>query len=351
MKLRRVELQNFRSFESASFDLLEPGGEQPLPVVLLVGGNGSGKSGFLQAVAGAFTHSVQRYNADRLNVRDVRVGQGRAFLRVELEDVLIGPAGASRELVEFGFDVVLDEDQAIHGYVLRRFPRPDAERKTAAWIELVSDRQRRYPAGLIVGFDVYRLLPPLSIAGPNIQGVHSHRCEDALAPTVRRGGGLESRFGMLKQWIVNLDFLRAKAKADRNEVLPLWATLHDALNTMLHPYVFQGVDDNFDVRFKTPTGNVVLESLSDGFRSIFVVITEMLFRLSLATDNPEKVLEQEGVCLIDEIDAHLHPRWQEAVIPGLRKLFPNVQLIATTHSPIVVSSVEPKNVFLLEGEE
>ncbi len=100
--------------------------------------------------------------------------------------------------------------------------------------------------------------------------------------------------------------------------------------------------------FQTPTGRVPIEALSDGFRSVFAIVAELLLRLSLCTDQPEKVLEQEAVCLVDEIDANLHPRWQENVVPGLRAMFPNVQLIATTHSEIVVSTVEPKNVFRLE---
>lgn len=92
-----------------------------------------------------------------------------------------------------------------------------------------------------------------------------------------------------------------------------------------------------------------IEALSDGFRSTFTIVSDLLLRLNFATRDPEQVLQQEGVCLIDEVDAHLHPRWQETIIPGLRALFPNVQFIATTHSPIVVASVEPENVFRLEA--
>jgi len=79
-----------------------------------------------------------------------------------------------------------------------------------------------------------------------------------------------------------------------------------------------------------------------------VVVADLIRRMSLSTNDPERMLEQEATCLIDEIDAHLHPRWQEVVVPGLRAMFPNVQFIATTHSEIVVSTVEPKNVFRLE---
>jgi predicted ATP-binding protein involved in virulence len=111
------------------------------------------------------------------------------------------------------------------------------------------------------------------------------------------------------------------------------------------------VDDNFEVLFRTPTGQVRLEALSDSFRSIFVVVADLLLRLSLSTPRKEDVLQQEAVCMIDEIDAHLHPKWQERVIPGLRALFPRVQFIATTHSPIVIASVEPHQIFRLSLEE
>jgi len=111
------------------------------------------------------------------------------------------------------------------------------------------------------------------------------------------------------------------------------------------------VDDRFNVLFQTPTGTVRLEALSDGYRSVFVMITDLLLRLSLSTPRMEDLLFQEAVCLIDEIDAHLHPRLQERVLPGLRTLFPNVQFIATTHSPFIVASVEPHNVFRLSEEE
>jgi predicted ATP-binding protein involved in virulence len=170
----------------------------------------------------------------------------------------------------------------------------------------------------------------------------------ALAPTLRRSGELVTRFAQLKQWIVNIDFIRAKAKADRNEESPLWDHLHRALNTFFAPYVFDRVDERFEVWFHSPTGRIRLEALSDGFRSLFVIITELLLRMSLATTDMQQLPFQEAVCLIDEIDAHLHPAWQERIVPTLRQLFPNVQFIATTHSPLVVSSVEPHEVFELE---
>jgi hypothetical protein len=72
MKLTHVEIENFRCFEHAVFDLAHPGDGTPLGVVLLVGDNGSGKSSFLQAVSGFFTMLIPSYGADPPGDSDVR---------------------------------------------------------------------------------------------------------------------------------------------------------------------------------------------------------------------------------------------------------------------------------------
>lgn len=61
-------------------------------------------------------------------------------------------------------------------------------------------------------------------------------------------------------------------------------------------------------------------------------------------------LEAPGILLIDEIELHLHPRWQQQVIPALRKAFPNTQLIVSTHSPEVLTTVRRENILLLGAD-
>ena len=58
-------------------------------------------------------------------------------------------------------------------------------------------------------------------------------------------------------------------------------------------------------------------------------------------------LETDGVVLIDEVDAHLHPAWQQKIVPGLNKAFPKIQFIVSTHSPFVVGEVKPSSLFIL----
>lgn len=78
--------------------------------------------------------------------------------------------------------------------------------------------------------------------------------------------------------------------------------------------------------------------LSEGFRSTIIFICDLLYRLS--ESNPKTQFGggryAHGVVLVDEIDAHLHPTWQRRIVRSLRRLFPNIQFIFTTHSPYII---------------
>lgn len=95
---------------------------------------------------------------------------------------------------------------------------------------------------------------------------------------------------------------------------------------------------------------VSVDELSDGFRSALSLVVELLRQLSAAfgyeTEDPCRV-EAAGVCLIDEVDAHLHPTWQRRIGDFLVKAMPNIQFIVTTHSPLVCQAESTRSVFLL----
>jgi len=89
-----------------------------------------------------------------------------------------------------------------------------------------------------------------------------------------------------------------------------------------------------------------IDQLSDGEKCLLAMVGDMARRLAIANPGLGNPLGAEGVILIDEIDLHLHPAWQRKIIPRLIETFPNCQFIASTHSPLVISHLEPKNVFL-----
>jgi hypothetical protein len=93
-----------------------------------------------------------------------------------------------------------------------------------------------------------------------------------------------------------------------------------------------------------------VDYLSDGEKCLLAMVGDLARRLAIANPGSKKPLAGEGVVLIDEIELHLHPRWQRQVVPLLQKTFPNCQFIVTTQSPIVVSELRDATVLVLRRE-
>jgi predicted ATP-binding protein involved in virulence len=104
------------------------------------------------------------------------------------------------------------------------------------------------------------------------------------------------------------------------------------------------------VRFET--GEIApWQELSDGFHIYLALVADIARRAVMLNeqDGGDAPALVEGIVLIDEIDLHLHPRWQRVVLDGLTTVFPRLQFIVTTHSPQVLSSAENRQVRHLVG--
>lgn len=90
-----------------------------------------------------------------------------------------------------------------------------------------------------------------------------------------------------------------------------------------------------------------IEQLSDGYRMTLAMVMDIARRMAQANPDAENILESEAIVLIDEVDLHLHPKWQQTILPDLTRTFPNTQFIVTTHSPQVLSTVHPESIRIL----
>ena len=97
-----------------------------------------------------------------------------------------------------------------------------------------------------------------------------------------------------------------------------------------------------------------VSQLSDGERTLITMVADLARRLSLATEATElheKPLSGYGTVLIDEIELHLHPEWQKQIVNRLATTFPNLQFIITTHSPLVLATIDKEHIRRLVVEE
>lgn len=83
-----------------------------------------------------------------------------------------------------------------------------------------------------------------------------------------------------------------------------------------------------------------ISQLSDGEKCTLALIGDLARRVAIANPTLDNPLTGSGIALIDEVELHLHPLWQRKIIPTLRKTFPNIQFIFTTHSPQVLSEID-----------
>lgn len=111
---------------------------------------------------------------------------------------------------------------------------------------------------------------------------------------------------------------------------------------------FNALSDEVEVRFGDDK-SLPVRLLSDGYRTLIGMVADIAYRM--AQLNPhlkaDVIHQTPGVILIDEIDLHLHPKWQREILPALTELFPQVQFIVTTHSPFIIQSLDAQELIVL----
>lgn len=98
-------------------------------------------------------------------------------------------------------------------------------------------------------------------------------------------------------------------------------------------------------------GKLFLSQFSEGEKLLIALFGDIIRRLAIANPGLDDPLQGEGVVMIDEIELHLHPKWQRMIIPKLTETFPNLQFIVTTHSPQVLGEVKDGTVYHLTQQE
>ncbi|MCY4415749.1 MAG: AAA family ATPase [Chloroflexi bacterium] len=120
------------------------------------------------------------------------------------------------------------------------------------------------------------------------------------------------------------------------------------------PITFSGVaedESGFFPAFETVDGVMPFNTMSQGTQSIIQWLARLIIGYAEYYDFPERLGDEPGVIIVDEIDAHLHPAWQTGIIPTLTNHFPNLQIFCSTHSPLMLAGLGPGQVHLLTRDE
>ncbi len=93
-----------------------------------------------------------------------------------------------------------------------------------------------------------------------------------------------------------------------------------------------------------------IQFLSHGQRSVLFMVADLLSRLEILNPHLEDPRQTPGIIIIDEIELHLHPTWQQTIIDSLLTIFPKMQFVITTHSPQVISTVHKDQIRYLKND-
>ncbi|WP_017712528.1 AAA family ATPase [Prochlorothrix hollandica] len=124
-------------------------------------------------------------------------------------------------------------------------------------------------------------------------------------------------------------------------------TLIDRLIGANH-YKFQGELEEGEYIFSRKGLRVPFPALSDGYRAFLGWIGDLLYHVCMTCPSGKRLVDNQGIVMVDEIDLHLHPEWQMKILGQLAKQLPKIQFIVTSHSPLLVGSLEWMNIMLMD---
>ena len=333
MRVTKLRISNLRAIETAEFTF-EPGFN------LIVGVNGVGKTTVLDALGACLrdvaAHTVRRITrGDPFIEGDIRIGSnaltveaGCVIGKSEYSYLIHEPRSASAEHKKGA------------GRVREQVHVTPTRREFIGEQPALSDGSERGGRPFAVLFSTNRAVP--SERAPS-KGVAAGGVPAAYAEAF---ANRELRLGEFAPWMKVQDSLRSENEASARilkviertvrRFLPGYSKLRAEGDGKPALYINHG---------RTP---LQVKQLSDGERGILALVLDLTRRLAQA--NPEikdPAAKAEAVVLIDELDLHLHPKWQRQIVHNLTTAFPKCQFIATTHSPQVIGSVPHTGVTLL----
>lgn len=381
MHIASLHLRNFGRFADAELPLWTEDAPDRL-VTVFIGENGSGKSTIMDAATTLLSWLAARIRSDKGTgspIEELRIRNGSSEAEVELSlihegdryDWSLARARKGRRrrtesrlksvtaLAELLRDRLTEDDEAslplIAYYPTERYVLVIPKRiRTRHQFRQVDG----YDASLTQGIDFRRFFEWFRDREDKHNEAYASFAE--LLPYLDMGkawqhSGINGDF----PWERFTDFidmekvrrekpaLESRIAQCRNIDDPQYLAVLEAIAAFMPGYDNLRIQRRPRMRMLINKGREELDilQLSQGERSLLALVGDIARRLAMMNPRAEKPLHGKGIVLIDEVDLHLHPRWQRTVIRRLRETFPNCQFILTTHSPLVIS--DPDNIRVL----
>ena len=305
MKFRSVSLKNYKCFDDVALNF-ERKDSSIYQWTILLGNNNTGKTNLLRAVA--------NLRPVGLNIKDRNDCVPAGFLGKNRKgsELLVSCATTERSLKRWNY----------------------TDSSASAWgqfgekpLHIFAYGVTRYPSNTSLSE---------SQVGP---------C-DTLFHT-------DKRLVNIEEWLMQLDYASKNNNASAaSRLVKIKELISGTLFPEILDFKFESSDSLHNyVLFKTKDGWFRYNELGFGYQSSLSWIIDLSKRLFEAYPESENPLAESAVVLIDEIDLHLHPRWQRDIVGYLSKAFPGIQFIASTHSPSVLQSMSDVNLYVMTRKD
>lgn len=341
MRLTNIELNNIGSFQKTALPIASAESNHS-NITILVGNNGTGKTTLLRSIAIALSWFVTRLRSEKGNgspiqEEEISNNTSSAYIKIDINHenrdyrwtIAKTKAGRKQETAS---------DFSQLAEIIEYY-------KT----QLTRDNQSNIP--LIAFYSVERGVIDIPL---KIKGKHHFEQLNGYDNSLQKIVDFRRFFEWFREREDFENELKVYAQNSMQKSMDKYNDIQlnavrTAISTFMpelsnikvkrKPKLYMSVDKN------GKTLNV--SQLSQGEKSLFALVGDIARRLAIMNPSLEDPLQGTGVVLIDEIDMHLHPRWQRGIIDKLTKTFPNCQFVLTTHSPLVISDSKDILVYLL----
>ena len=346
MRIEKIEIANFKGFSNETF-VLNP------QFTVFIGDNGKGKTSILDALAvavGSFLRGIDvaKSEARVIKKNEVRVKTIDDDPRPQLPVSIKAYGSVSGKEVEGGWYRNVDEitRKTTTKYIGAR----NIERIAASML-----KQNRAEGKVTFPTIAYHGTGRLW-AEHEEKKIQYRKQDEGVARAYSNCLSPKSTSKQFLSWYKTFEDEIRKFNQDSDKLL--LEVFNECITSMIpddqwHDMAFSFKDDDLIGIFVTPEGKnerLLFKQLSDGFRSIIGMVADIAYSCIMLNPHLGKdvLKETPGIVLVDEIDLHLHPNWQKRIVADLKRTFPKMQFVATTHSPFIVQSLKSDELVILD---
>ena len=336
MYLQRITLHNFKCFEDISIDFNEK-------LTVIVGINGAGKTSVLEGISIALSTMFTPLDGAKGRGIDKSQARLRAYTMGSTSDV------QPQYPVNVSATAVFGNNQIEWERSLNTAKGSTTIKEAKDIISIAEEYQQRLRSG-----DTTLVLPILAYYGTGrLWDYHREKQSDVFESSTRTNGYIDSVDGtanikLMMNWFAKMTVQKYQNQENGLDGIPELEAVFSAMEKCYRRIT--GIDD---VKIQYNMGTKELDISYTDETGAKMRVADIAYRMAVL--NPQLLgdicSETDGVVLIDEVDLHLHPSWQQRIIGDLTSVFPKVQFIVTTHAPAVINTIRSENLVMLDNHD